>query len=76
MRAPPILLPIFLVLGCGSLDSWNPPKASYVDQNTGCPRYAHAVRGPDDYDIAHGRPYHCEVPAVDLDNIDIDMVDQ
>ncbi len=69
---------IFLIFlpGCASLDSWNPPKTAYIDRNTGCPRWAHNVRGPDAYDVAHNRPYHCEVPPADLDNIDIDQVDQ
>ena len=47
----------------------------YIDPNTGCPRWAHNVRGPDDYDVAHGRPYHCEVPQTDQDYVDIDQVD-
>lgn len=67
---------ILLLTACGPLDSWNAPKVGYIDRNTDCPRYAHTVRGPDAYDIAHNRPYHCEVPAPDLDNIDIDQVDQ
>lgn len=63
------------VSGC-ALDEWNPPKTGYIDQNSGCPRYLHNVRGPDDYDIAHGKPYHCEMPQDDPDFVDIDQVDQ
>lgn len=69
------LLCLFLA-ACGPLDSWNAPKTGYVDTVTGCHRAFHAVRGPDQYDIDHGRPYHCEAPAHDPDFYDIDQVDQ
>jgi hypothetical protein len=64
-----------LLVGC-SLESWNPAKVGYEDTATGCPRYQHTVRGPDQYDIDHGRPHHCEVPMHDPDFADIDQVDQ
>lgn len=65
-----------VLLGCGPLDVWNPPKVAYVDTVTGCYRYQHSVRGPDDYDVAHGQPYHCETPGYDPDNSDVDPVEQ
>jgi hypothetical protein len=70
-----LLAVLLLCCSCGPLDSWNPPLVGYVDTSSGCPRYAHNVRGPDAYDSAHGRPYHCEVPF-DESYGDIDMVDQ
>lgn len=65
-----------LTFACGPIDSWNPPKVGYVDTTTGCAKYLHNARGPDAYDIAHGRPYHCEAQGLDLDYVDIDQVDQ
>ena len=76
MRYTIALVLAFVLCGCGPLDAWNAPKVGYIDPNTGCARWAHNVRGPDAYDIAHGLPYHCETPPHDPDFVDIDQVDQ
>lgn len=68
--------PLVLACSVAQLDSWNPPKMAYVDPITGCARYLHAIRGPDAYDVAHGQPYHCEMPREDPDFVDVDQVSE
>lgn len=80
----PLLLTVVFAVTCTLLGAlagctpgaWNPPKAGWVDPSTGCSRATHKVRGPDAYDAAHGRPYHCETPWYDPDNSDVDPVSQ
>lgn len=71
-----IVLAVLCLVGC-TPGAWNPPKpGGWIDPATGCSRSMHNVRGPDEYDVATGAPYHCETPAYDPDNSDIDPVEQ
>lgn len=71
-----LVLGLVVVLTACSPGAWNPPKPGFVDEVTGCPRNMHRVRGPDQYDLDRGRPYHCEAPWYDPDNSDVDPVMQ